>query len=98
MTEHGRAKDPFDQTQTAGAKALDFRCAFVGDAKTGKTAFLERVLFFAHSYLYFPTLLETYSAVGTAEFYSDAVADVKKPKRYSLVVTDCSGMSVTVLC
>ena len=42
-------------------RTIDFRVIVVGDPKTGKTAFLEKLLFKANQSLYFSTILDFYT-------------------------------------
>jgi GTPase SAR1 family protein len=68
---------------------FSFRVILVGDPETGKTTFVEKLLFRAEQALYFPSVLDIYSATGSIEFVKAVGAF--SHKRYSLTLIDTSG-------
>lgn len=73
-------------------RAIEFRIIVVGDQKTGKTAFVEKLLFKANQTLYFSTILDFYTGSGVIE-YSNATRTLGM-KKYAMTMLDCSGMSI----
>lgn len=73
------------------AKPFDFRCVVVGDPRSGKTSFVEWLVFRANNSLYIPTILESYSARGTADI-TTSVCHITW-KKYTVQFIDTSGTS-----
>jgi len=88
---------PFIRTKVASfadvrGKKVELHAAFVGDAQVGKTAFVESLLFDSRPSLYFPTILDMYSATGSLEFHTIEMLRFRKMMKYRLWVTDTPGM------
>lgn len=80
------------KSKAAQAKVtLDLNFVVVGDTKTGKTAFVEGLLFQSEASYYMPTLLDSYNATCLLEITSTLLSRDKKLKRCTVNMIDTSG-------
>lgn len=71
-------------------KPFEFKVLLVGPLGSGKTAFVEQLLFEAPPDHYFPSVVDVYTGSSLVDF-STAVSNVSM-KKYYLNITDTSGM------
>lgn len=76
-----------------GGKGFELCCTIVGDPWSGKTAFVENLLFGSKAGTYYPSTLDLYVATGVIDVLTTEMQSFRKTKRFKLWMTDTSGMS-----
>ena len=86
-----------------GDKKFELLCTVVGDSWSGKTAFVEHLLFDSKAAVYYATTLDLYVSTGLVEVLTEGMLSFRKTKKFKLWMTDTAGkrsscMSVDWIC